>query len=112
MKKSWLLVFFLVLSCALAAGLFTACSEGGSQVDKAGACGGVAGVECPEGQFCELPEGKCGAADLEGTCIVQPEMCTRDYRPVCGCDGITYGNDCDRMSTGVQKDHDGECKDQ
>ena len=72
-------------------------------------CGGIQGLQCGEGQFCELPAGQCQVADSQGTCEFQPQMCTRDYRPVCGCDGRTYGNDCDRQSAGVQKDYDGEC---
>jgi len=72
-------------------------------------CGGIQGFQCSEGQFCELPAGQCMVADSQGTCEFQPQMCTRDYRPVCGCDGRTYGNDCDRQSAGVQKDYDGEC---
>ena len=73
-------------------------------------CGGIQGLECGEGKFCELPPGQCQVADSEGTCVFQPQMCTRDYRPVCGCDGRTYGNDCERQSAGVQKKYDGECR--
>lgn len=73
-------------------------------------CGGIAGTPCPEeGQLCDLPPGMCNSADLQGVCVDLPEICTQDYRPVCGCDGMTYANDCFRQMAGAQKDHDGEC---
>lgn len=83
---------------------------GGTGGDTGQVCGGIQGLPCPEGQFCDLPAGECQSADLQGTCVAQGEMCTQQYAPVCGCDGTTYGNDCERIRAGVQKDHDGECE--
>jgi hypothetical protein len=74
-----------------------------------GVCGTIVGIPCPEGSFCELPPDTCSSADLAGVCVPHADACTLDWNPVCGCDGLTYGNDCERQSAGVSKAHDGEC---
>jgi hypothetical protein len=40
---------------------------------------------------------------------VLPSSCSPTFSPVCGCDGRTYGNDCQRQIARIQKDHDGAC---
>jgi hypothetical protein len=70
-------------------------------------CGGPSGMVCEDDQFCEPPPG-CGDFDM-GRCQDIPEVCTDDLAPVCGCDGMTYSNDCARRSAGVGVEHRGEC---
>ncbi|MEQ9008398.1 MAG: Kazal-type serine protease inhibitor [Ekhidna sp.] len=36
--------------------------------------------------------------------------CSRHLAPVCGCDGITYGNACSAGQAGVTRWKDGECR--
>lgn len=73
-------------------------------------CGTIAGIPCPEGQFCEFPPAMCDGADLEGMCVEIPDACPRVVDPVCGCDGQTYLNDCERRKAEVQLAHRGRCK--
>ena len=72
-------------------------------------CGGIAGFPCKEGQYCQFPEGTCNWADMMGVCIDVPGACIALWDPVCGCDGKTYGNDCELAAAMAQKDHHGAC---
>ena len=75
-----------------------------------GLCGGPFDVSCAEGSYCQSKPGKCPDAKHFGRCAVQPTACTKEYAPVCGCDGITYGNSCEAAAAGVSVASKGECE--
>jgi hypothetical protein len=102
------------IACAIAL-LFLA-SVGASAVGPGKTCDGIAHITCDPGLFCQHPAGRCGVIDGTGKCVKVPEVCALSklkkliVRPVCGCDGKTYGSDCERQMAKVSKNHNGKCK--
>ena len=68
-------------------------------------CGTNAG--CAAGDYCSKKEGDCGGT---GTCEERPAVCPDVWDPVCGCNGVSYGNACEAASAGVNVEHTGECE--
>lgn len=81
--------------------------QGGGDVSAGGGdtvCHGNA--DCPETFFCQTQTCERGAP---GVCVVKQPLCDSDLRPVCGCDHLTYWNDCLREQYGISLLAQGAC---
>jgi Kazal-type serine protease inhibitor domain len=99
----------LFVSLALALAMMIGVPSTAGAVGLGKQCGGFIGIQCDAGLFCQFKPGSCGFFDMTGVCTRMPKFCPRIFRPVCGCDGKTYGNDCTLQAAGVSKRHDGKC---
>ena len=111
-KTKWLNRTVLTLTLGCAAFLGVACGDddpppdGGSTID----CGGLTGMPCPAGMYCNYPGNHCGQGDALGKCEALPTSCEQECLQVCGCDARSYCNACLAHMAGVD-DSDMTCDD-
>jgi hypothetical protein len=62
-------------------------------------------VDCAVTEYCA----KVLCSEPTGFCRPRPMTCGQEFKPVCGCDGVNYGNDCLRTAHGVSASTSGQC---
>jgi hypothetical protein len=75
------------------------------------ACGGRGMGQCAQGESCIYTlAAACGSFDAPGHCQLTTAMlCPQIVNPVCGCDGVTYNNECMANLAGTSAMKAGAC---
>lgn len=99
-----------LLSALIGVGLAIGASSAMADSAASGkVCGGIGGIPCAAGEWCDPTPGQCGVADASGVCKKVGTVCTDQHLPVCGCDKKSYDNDCRRVVAKIGLDHAGAC---
>ena len=104
----------ICIGVAIAAAVLLGGIGGAGAVGVGGICGPILNGACDPGLFCDHTPGTCALIGGTGKCVRVPAVCplaeSKVLLPVCGCNGKTYGNDCERIKAMAQKAHNGACK--
>jgi hypothetical protein len=65
--------------------------------------------QCPPFQYCDPQAGACGIPNVQGSCKPIAGTCIPINAPVCGCNGVTYANDCVRIQNDEPLAFEGAC---
>ncbi|HEY2709670.1 MAG TPA: Kazal-type serine protease inhibitor domain-containing protein [Caulobacteraceae bacterium] len=97
------------LAASVVAGLLVLSSFGTATAKVGATCGGIIGRGCGAHEYCRLTPKMCHVSDAQGVCATKPRFCPEIFRPVCGCNGHTYGNACAAAQAGASVLHNGRC---
>jgi hypothetical protein len=101
----WLGAWLAAVSCTSEEIVLGTVSGTGSEGSAATGPRCVTSADCGDNAFCDKHD--CNAE--AGNCAPSPLTCDDDEHPVCGCDGVTYYNDCLRRTAGVAASSPDEC---
>lgn len=73
-------------------------------------CGGPNHTLCRPGFYCQKTTEVCPIKGGPGVCKVRPQKCPGVVVPVCGCNNVTYANECQAERAGVSVAHQGRCQ--
>jgi len=80
-------------------------SDSGTPITHAEPC--ASSDDCATDSYCEKED----CSEALGKCKKRPSFCDSTADAVCGCNGVTYWNDCLRKLSGVAAKVEGECTD-